>query len=250
MPYMHPQKKNGNAVFALKFDLESAYALEPGNESEEKWRQWSKESLAAVKRISSVLERNDAPATFFIVGKVLERAGQDFASVLKNPVYDIESHTYSHMVINRADPAVLDQFDWELRKTAELIERYFGARPHGFCAPGGFYRGLRDCPKQLEILWEQGYTFVNTDGEGPSGQPMPAPFTQPYWYSEEGFPDILEIPVTGWHCNMLFNSGHQSDGYRPAPGFPDGTILEKLPATVDEGFYARAKEFQFAIAII
>ena len=77
---------------------------------------------------------------------------------------------------------------------------------------------------------------------------MPAPFTQPYWYVDDGFLDLLEELVIGWHCNMLFNTGGQSDGFKPQVGFPDGTILEKTPETVEEGFAARAREFQYAIA--
>ena len=36
----------------------------------------------------------------------------------------------------------------------------------GFCAPGGFYKGLQGHPKQLGILSEQGYQFIITDGAG------------------------------------------------------------------------------------
>ena len=55
------------------------------------------------------------------------------------------------------------------------------------------------------------------------------------------------MPVTGWYCNLLFNTSYQSDGWKPGPGFVGGTILEKLPTTVKEGFEARRKEFQYAI---
>lgn len=94
------------------------------------------------------------------------------------------------------------------------------------------------------MYWDQ---FVGSDGSGPPEQPMPALFTQPYWYAEDGFPDLLELPLNGWHCNKLFNTGGQNDNWQPAPGWPDGTILEKLPETVEEGFQARAKELQHAI---
>ena len=46
---------------------------------------------------------------------------------------------------------------------------------------------------------------------------------------------------------MLFNTGHQNDNWQPAPGLPDGSILETLPVTVEEGFRARKKEFEYAI---
>ena len=34
------------------------------------------------------------------------------------------------------------------------------------------------------MYWDQ---FVGSDGSGPPEQPMPALFTQPYWYAEDGF---------------------------------------------------------------
>jgi len=235
-------------MFILRFDLETAYALRSAPETDENWQLWIDEAVAAVSRIVAVLRQHDAPATFFIVGRVLEKGGDRLAPVLKShPLIDIQSHSYSHMVVKSDDDAVADQFRQELRKTSALIETHFGARPIGFCAPGNFYRGLQGCRKPLRVLREEGYRFVGSDGEGPPERPMPAPFTQPYWYADDGFPDLLEEPITGWHCNMLFNTGGQSDNFRPQVGFPDGSVLEKLPATIEEGFAARAKEFQYAI---
>ena len=147
----------GGFMFILRFDVESAYALNTSLESDDNWRIWLAETLASITQITRVLKRHDAPATFFIVGKVLERAGENLADLLKdNPLLDIESHTYSHMGILSDEPAVLQKFSEELRKTSYLILKYFGKRPVGFCAPGNFYKGLQGHPKQLGILWEQG----------------------------------------------------------------------------------------------
>jgi hypothetical protein len=148
----------------------------------------------------------------------------------------------------RSDESVsLDELREELSRTERLIEDTFGHRPIGFCAPGNFYRGLQGKRGQLGVLSERGYRFIGTDGQDERGLPFPAPFTQPYWYEKDGYPELLELPITGWHCNMLFNSGRQNDGWRPAPGFPDGSLLEKLPATVEEGFAARARELAYAV---
>ncbi len=234
-------------MFILRFDLESAYSL-GGERTEENWRLWIDEAVAGVAQICRVLERHEVPATFFIVGALLEKAGDRLASILRNtPLVEVQSHSYSHMAIKSEETAVADQLRRELGRTSDLIAAHFGARPIGFCAPGNFYRGLQGCRKPLQALWDEGYRFIGTDGEGPRGQPMPAPFTQPYWYAEDGFPDLLEEPVTGWHCNMLFNTGGQSDGWKPAPGLPDGTVLDALPVTVDEGLQVRKKEFRYAM---
>jgi len=235
-------------MFLLTFDVESAYALNPNLESEENWEIWLEETLASVEQITRILERHQVPATFFMVGKVVERAGKELADLLQDDLlFDIGSHTYSHMGILSDHSEVLQQLDQELVRTSELILKYFGKEPLGFCAPGGFYRGLQGHPKQLGILRNHGHRFIRTDGVGPPEQPMPALFTQPYWHIQDGFPELFEVPANGWHCNLLFNTGHQNDGWKPAPGFADGTILDRLPATVEEGFQARRKEFQYAI---
>jgi peptidoglycan/xylan/chitin deacetylase (PgdA/CDA1 family) len=235
-------------MFILRFDLESAYALGGRPETEENWQTWIDEVVASVSSIVGVLKDHDAPATFFIVGKVLEHGGDRLAPILtSHPGIDIQSHSYSHLYIKSGAPEMPETLRGELGRTADLIERHFGARPIGFCAPGNFYQGLQGCKPLLKVLWDEGYRFIGTDGEGPPERPMPAAMTQPYWYAADGFPDLLEVPVTGWHCNMLFNTGGQSDNFQPQVGFPDGSILEAIPRTIDEGFAARAHEFQYAI---
>lgn len=52
---------------------------------------------------------------------------------------------------------VLRQLDQELARTSELILKSFSKEPLGFCAYGGFYRGLQGHPKQLGILWNHGH---------------------------------------------------------------------------------------------
>ena len=198
-------------MFILTFDVESAYALNPNLESDSNWNIWLEETLASITQITQLLKKHKVPATFFIVGKVIERAGQDLSNLLNdNFLFDIGSHTYSHMEILSAHSETKNKFKNELIKTSKLILKHF-------------------------------------DGIGPPDQPMPALFTQPYWHTQDGFPDLLEIPATGWHCNLLFNTGRQSDGWQPSPGFVDGTILAKLPETLEEGFLVRRKEFQYAI---
>jgi hypothetical protein len=236
-------------VLVLRFDVESAFALRRHPPTAGHWRAWIDETFAAVASICKVLNRHAVPATFFVTGLVLEHAGAEIAGLLKgNPAFDVQSHSYSHqMGMDATDSASLAEFRDELARTERLLSDTFGVRPIGFCAPGNFYRGLRGKPRPLAVLWERGYRFVGSDGQDARGLPYPAPFTQPYWYDEEGFSDLLELPITGWHCNMLFNSGHQNDGWTSAPGFPDGSILERLPETVGDGFQARAKEFLYAI---
>jgi len=69
-----------NAALILRFDTESAFALKQEPPTDSNWERWIDESLAGVKRIVEILHEFDAPATFFIVGLLLEKAGDRYVS--------------------------------------------------------------------------------------------------------------------------------------------------------------------------
>jgi len=242
----------GAATLVLRFDMESAAALVgPGERTESRWPAWISETLRAVEAVVRALGDFEAPASFFLVGELLRREGPSFAALLRRVSdLDVGNHTDSHRAIGGPhDERPWETFRRELRRASDEIDRHFGRRPRGFTAPGGLYRGLRGKPGPLNILWQEGYRYVTTDARAsPQAPPhAPAPMTQPYWYDDEGFPELLELPITGWHCNLLFNTGGQNDDWTPAPGLPDGGILERLPQTVEEGFAVRKREFEYAV---
>ena len=47
-------------------------------------------------------------------------------------------------------------------------------------------------------LWQAGYRYVRTLSWQP-GNLSPAPLTQPFWFSDDGFPELLEISAHAWH---------------------------------------------------
>ena len=53
-------------------------------------------SLKAVETITEIHRGHDAPATFFIVGRLLEKAGERFRTLLEEKLFDVQSHTYTH----------------------------------------------------------------------------------------------------------------------------------------------------------
>ena len=127
-------------MFILTFDVESAYALNPNLESDTNWNTWLKETLASVTQITQLLKKHEVPATFFIVGKVIERAGQDLSNLLDDSfLFDIGSHTYSHMEILSVHTKTQNKFKNGLIKTSKLIRKHFDKEPLGFCASGVFF---------------------------------------------------------------------------------------------------------------
>ena len=51
-------------------------------------------------------------------------------------------------------------------------------------------------------MWEAGYRYVRSVGKGPKGT-LRALLDQPFWYAQDGFPELLETPSHAWHDNIL-----------------------------------------------
>jgi len=201
-------------------------------------------SLHAVEAVAAVHRKHEAPATFFFVGQLLELQGERYAASLKgDDLFDAQSHTYSHLSLKSQHPERLSAAAEELRKTADLIGRHFGARPIGLCGPGGYENGLKDCPAMLRVIWDSGGRYVSTDGRGPGGT-IPAPLTQPYWYAEQGFPDLLELPAQDFHENVLKGYQHVP-AYWP-PILPWG-LPNRPPTTPEEEFAYFRQGLDYAV---
>ena len=231
------------SVLLLGFDTESDIAA--GNETDVD--ESIRESLSAVSLITTILDEYQASATFFILGRLLDYAGDEYGKLLggqKN--FDIESHTYTHRPLKPPSELSLQELDDEVKETKKLIQKFFGVEAIGVRAPGNYYKGLQGHPDRLKILWDNGVRFLGSDGEGPPEAHFPAPFTQPYWYKKEGFSNLLELPITGFHCTYLLQTIGDLH-WKDKVGFPTGEILRELPKTVGEQILVRQKEFQYAI---
>ncbi len=159
------------------------------------------ECLAGIRAVAEVhLERNQ-PATFFIVAKLLERAAPQMRDILDHPLFDLQCHTFTHE--NLLEIAHDRQaLTYELVDAKKLIEDTFGRAVIGLTTPGAFPQGLIGQESVLEIVWEAGYRYVRSLGKGPQDS-LPAPLTQPFWHAQDGYPDLLEVPLHAWHDNVL-----------------------------------------------
>ena len=172
-------------------------------------------------------EELEAPCTFFLCGRTLLHALDAIEPLADSPLFDIQQHTYSHVVFRdvryRAEgaetEAVLPEtppvaLREELRMTSELIRKYLGRECIGLRTPFGYYRGLRDRPDLLEIVRDTGHRFVTSWGRNEENG-NPTPWVQPFAYAEEGFPDVLEIPFQFWLDGIWFDTY----GYDQGAGF-------------------------------
>jgi peptidoglycan/xylan/chitin deacetylase (PgdA/CDA1 family) len=91
---------------------------------------------AVTELVLDVLAREGVPATFFMVGRHVERYPATARAVARAG-HEIGNHTYSHMKLHLAGPRTTRQ---EIRRAHEVIGEATGNAPRCFRAPHG-YRG-------------------------------------------------------------------------------------------------------------
>jgi peptidoglycan/xylan/chitin deacetylase (PgdA/CDA1 family) len=165
--------------------------------------------LEACRAIVEVHRRHNMPATFFLVGRVLEAAPDAYRELLDDPLFEVASHTYSHRML-RDQPicgpaASPEEIRQEIVRGKAVVEAVFD-RPCLGLRPGcGFVDGLRGAPEVLQLIAEAGYRYVSSAAWGPD-YTVPAPLRNPFTYADDGFPQLRELPAHGWHENLL--KGH------------------------------------------
>ena len=195
--------------------------------------------LAACRKIVEVHKRFEMPATFFIVGKVLDANSVEYRKLLDNPLFEIASHTYSHRMLLDNDfcgPAVsMEERQKEIFIGKEIVERVFKRECIGIRPACGFVNAFKGEPAVLELIQKAGLKYVSSLLWGPDYS-MPALLSEPFNYEEEGFPNLWELPGHGWHENLLKN--HNRWGPRRLtlwpPPFPEAIPDDFCKTSKDE----------------
>lgn len=202
---------------------------------------------SALETIVKIHKKYDAPATFFVVGSLLEENPNKYRTLLGDELFDIESHTYSHKLLKDhltgGRGVSLEKANEEVAKASKLLKATFKKKILGLRTPWGFYKGLQGEKRILRILWENGIRFVSSDLMGPFDT-VPAPLTQPYWYKKDGFPELLELPGHDWHDNVL--KGYAKVPTLWPPIFP-WSIPQRIPETSEEEFGIHKPSIDYAI---
>jgi peptidoglycan/xylan/chitin deacetylase (PgdA/CDA1 family) len=163
--------------------------------------------VEACEAIAAMHRKHGVPATFFIVGRVLEQTPDAFRRLLDDPLFEIASHTWSHRML-RDNPfcgkaAPPDAIREEIFRGKEAIERHFPDQRCICLRPGcSFTDGLRGAEQVLGWVSEAGYEYVSSQAWGPD-YTLPAGLDQGYSYAADGFPGLWEYPCHGWHDNVL-----------------------------------------------
>ncbi|MFO7957013.1 MAG: polysaccharide deacetylase family protein [Candidatus Brocadiia bacterium] len=168
----------------------------------------SPECVEALPRIVEVHHEYGMPGTFFVTGEVLEGAPERCRELLDDPLFEVASHTYSHVLVadhpfcGRAASAEAVRAD--ILEGKAWVERAFEQPCRGLRFPCCFPDGLEGKDAALEAVEEAGFDYVSSVAWGKDFS-LPAPVNEPSTYAGEGRPDLWELPAHGWHENLLKN---------------------------------------------
>jgi peptidoglycan/xylan/chitin deacetylase (PgdA/CDA1 family) len=168
------------------------------------------------------------PCTFFVRGQAIEEYPDEFRRARDEfgDLGDFQQYTYSalplktvcqesHRGVSVFHGGALRHCRDDIARASDVMERVLGSRPTGLGGPLGYHRGLSDRPDLLEIVSLLGIRFTRTCTRNARDWSPLAFETQPYRYSAQGFPGVLEVPGQGWPDWALKDSiGHaNADGY-------------------------------------
>jgi len=200
-----PKTNNSNGLIIFGYDIENI-AYSPHT---------------FLHNVQQLHQRYEAPWTIYITGEILLRSYKDFLSVIPDPLLSICQHTYNHILLKSVymqpndgnllyqndfhKGGTLEQIEQEISDTQRLIKKVFNIDCEGLTAPYGYYRGLSDRPDILQILSDYGIKWVRSNSRD-YRDCQPTPFSeQPFFYTDQGFPDILELGIQGYQDHFYWD---------------------------------------------
>jgi len=169
-------------------------------------------------------DKYEVPWTIYLTGQTVETRTEAVLKVRDNPLLTICQHTYSHMLmksihmqpgdgkpVHGQSPnfflkgGTLEEVRDEITKTQGIVRDLLGIECRGLTGPWNYYRGLSCDPGLLQIVQDNGIKWVRMDGRD-YRDCQPVPFTrQPYFYSDQGFPEILELGLQGYQDDFYWD---------------------------------------------
>lgn len=167
-----------------------------------------------------------APATLFACGRTAENNTEAFLNALQAAPFDLQQHTYDHVLlktlcqVNHEGTSVIrggsvEHIAESIGRANRVMLQRFGVACRGLTAPYGYYRGLSDRPDLLAIVHGMGIRFVRSWMRNCMDW-VPNPIeNQPFLYAPQGFPDLMEFPLTGRHdCDWPNHLGFEPEWVR------------------------------------
>jgi len=169
-----------------------------------------------LRAVSQVHRRLDMACTMFVRGRTLEEHTEAFQSLQQEcgHLIDFQQYTYSGLPLktvcqeNHEGVQVFrglspEQCRESLARTLDLMETTLRVRPIGLAGPLGYYRGLSNRLAVLEVIEQVGIRFIRTYTRNAHDWYPVAFEVQPFDYTVQGVPTVLEIPGQGWPDAVL-----------------------------------------------
>ncbi|MEA3403511.1 MAG: polysaccharide deacetylase family protein [Armatimonadota bacterium] len=177
-------------------------------------------------RVATRVHRElEAPGTFFLCGRTVESNVDAIRAALNTGLFDAGQHTYSHVrfktlwQVNEEGETVHEggsvaEIAREVDRASTVIRELLGVEVEGLTTPWGYYRGLGDRPDLLAILHLAGIRYVRSWMRNERDW-VPVPLDrQPFFYAAQGFPELLELPLTVRHdCDWGNHLGFEPRRY-------------------------------------
>ncbi len=175
----------------------------------------------------------EAPATLFLVGITARNNAEAVREAMRQAPFELGSHMYSHVLlktlcqVNEQGTTVYpggsyQQIVEEVDRSCQVLAEEFGVQCRSLCSPWGYYRGLSDRPDLLHVLHAAGIRICRTWMRNADDWVPVSLDLQPFWYEAQGFPDMLEFPITGRHdCNWPDYYGFEPGRFQNAGEFLD-----------------------------
>jgi polysaccharide deacetylase family protein (PEP-CTERM system associated) len=107
----------------------------------------------SARRLLEILGESGARATVFVLGEVAERH-PELVRTVRDTGHEIASHGYAHRLVYQQNAA---EFEDDLRRSMECIEKVAGVRPTGYRAPS--WSITRQTLWALEIVARLGFQY-------------------------------------------------------------------------------------------
>ena len=183
----------------------------------------SQNTVGFLEGATEMHEKHGVPWTIYLTGQTVEKCTDAIRRCMESPLVTVAQHTYSHVLlksvymtpgdgkpVHGAEPnffkegGSLDQIREEISKAQGLVKDLLQVDCRGLTGPWCYYRGLVDRPDILQILQDNGIRWIRTNARD-YRDCQPTPFTeQPFFYTDQGFPGILELGVQGYQDDFYW----------------------------------------------
>lgn len=186
----------------LTVDVEDYFQVSAFEKSIDRnsWDSLAHRVKSNVESILSIFDRNDARATFFVLGWVAERYPEIVTRIIESG-HELASHGYGHQ---RVSDLTRDQFIEDISRAKKILEDIGGQTVKGYRAPS--YSINQNNIWAFEALKETGHDYSSS--------------IYPIQHDHYGFPSaprfvfrdkrsgLIEVPITTFKfINRLFPAG-------------------------------------------